>query len=250
MGMYAHDAWEAGAAGYLGTYTNHPIAFMINESQKMILSTGGNLTATSFTGIGSGITGVNADQLGGVAAVNYARTDINETFIAGLTVTGGEISADGLSSTFGDFSSNVEIAGSLTKGMGTFLIQHPLKSKEKTHRLAHSFVEAPRGDNIYRGVLTLENGFGSINLDEHSRMTEGTFTALNKNIQCFTTNESGWTLVKGNVKGNILTIESKEVCNDTISWLVIGERHDQTFKDSSITDGEGNLIVEPLIKEA
>jgi len=202
------------------------------------------------TGNGSGITGVNADQLGGVAAVNYARTDINETFIAGLTVTGGEISADGLSSTYGDFSTNVEIAGSLTKGSGTFLIQHPLKSKEKTHRLAHSFVEAPRGDNIYRGVLTLENGFGSINLDEHSRMTEGTFTALNKNIQCFTTNESGWTLVKGNVKGNILTIESKEVCNDTISWLVIGERHDQTFKDSSITDGEGNLIVEPLIKEA
>ena len=210
----------------------------------------GNLTATSFTGIGSGITGVNADQLGGVAAVNYARTDINETFIAGLTVTGGEISADGLSSTFGDFSSNVEIAGSLTKGSGTFLIKHPLKIKEKTHRLAHSFVEAPRGDNIYRGVLTLENGFGTINIDEHSRMTEGTFTALNKNIQCFTTNESGWTLVKGNVKGNILTIESKEVCNDTISWLVIGERHDQTFKDSSITDGEGNLIVEPLIKEA
>jgi len=80
-------------------------------------------------------------------------------------------------------------------------------------------------------------------------MTEGTFTALNKNIQCFTTNESGWTLVKGKVVDNILTIESKEVCNDTISWLVIGERHDQTFKDSSITDGEGNLIVEPLIKK-
>ena len=149
-----------------------------------------------------------------------------------------------------DFFTDVDISGALTKGSGTFNIPHPLKSKEKTHRLAHSFVEAPRGDNIYRGVLTLENGFGSINLDEHSRMTEGTFTALNKNIQCFTTNESGWTLVKGNVKGNILTIESKEVCNDTISWLVIGERHDQTFKDSSITDGEGNLIVEPLIKEA
>jgi len=182
-------------------------------------------------------------------ALTIDRTNSRVTANAGLTVTGGEISADGLSSTYGDFSSWVEISGSLTKGSGTFLIQHPLKSKEKTHRLAHSFVEAPRGDNIYRGVLTLENGFGSINLDEHSRMTEGTFTALNKNIQCFTTNESGWTLVKGNVKGNILTIESKEVCNDTISWLVIGERHDQTFKDSSITDGEGNLIVEPLIKK-
>jgi len=78
-------------------------------------------------------------------ALTIDRTNSRVTANAGLTVTGGEISADGLSSTYGDFSTNVEIAGSLTKGSGTFLIQHPLKSKEKTHRLAHSFVEAPRG---------------------------------------------------------------------------------------------------------
>ena len=41
--MYAHDAWTAGAAGYLGTYTNHPIAFMIAANQKMVLDVNGNL---------------------------------------------------------------------------------------------------------------------------------------------------------------------------------------------------------------
>ena len=44
MGMYAHDSWTAGTAGYLGTYTNHPLAFQINASQKMLLDTSGRLT--------------------------------------------------------------------------------------------------------------------------------------------------------------------------------------------------------------
>jgi excisionase family DNA binding protein len=44
MGMYAHDSWSvASPQGYLGTYTNHPLAFMINASQRMVLDTSGNL---------------------------------------------------------------------------------------------------------------------------------------------------------------------------------------------------------------
>ena len=78
-------------------------------------------------------------------------------------------------------------------------------------------------------------------------MSEGTFVALNTDVQCFTTNESNWDLVKGSVSGNILTIESKNTSSSaTISWLVIGERHDQHMKDTDWTDSDGKVIVEPL----
>ena len=76
-------------------------------------------------------------------------------------------------------------------------------------------------------------------------MTEGTFVALNRDTQCFTTNETSFSSVKGSVSGNILTITSENSSStDTISWLVIGERQDPNIKSSSITDNDGYLIVE------
>ena len=77
-------------------------------------------------------------------------------------------------------------------------------------------------------------------------MTAGTFVALNRDIQCFTTNETGWTNVKGSVSGNILTITAQDnSCTDTISWMVIGERQDDGIIESNLTDSDGNLIIEP-----
>ena len=77
-------------------------------------------------------------------------------------------------------------------------------------------------------------------------MTAGTFVALNRDVQCFTTNESGWTAVKGSVSGNTLTITAQDnSCTDTISWMVIGERQDDNIKSSSLTDANGKLIMEP-----
>ena len=81
-------------------------------------------------------------------------------------------------------------------------------------------------------------------------MTEGTFEALNRDIQCFTTNESDWNSVKGSVSGNILTITCQDSSSTaTISWLVIGERKDNTIINSDTTDSEGKLILEPLKEE-
>ena len=76
-------------------------------------------------------------------------------------------------------------------------------------------------------------------------MTEGTFVLLNRDVQCFTTNETGWGAVKGSVSGNILTISAQDGSStDTISWMVVGERQDDTIKASHLTDDDGNLIVE------
>lgn len=144
-----------------------------------------------------------------------------------------------------DVAGDISVQGSLSKGSGSFKIDHPLKPS--THYLVHSFIEGPQADNLYRGKAILVNGSVTINLDEVARMTEGTFIALNRNVQCFTTNETGWTPVRGKVEGNILSIKSQSLdCNDTISWIVIGERHDQHIINANWTDDNGQVITEPI----
>jgi len=147
---------------------------------------------------------------------------------------------------------NVTIGGALSKGSGSFKINHPLESKKDTHYLVHSFIEGPQADLIYRGTATLSSGTATINIDTVSGMTDGTFVALNTGVQCFTNNESGWTAVKGSVSGNTLTITAQDnSCTDTISWMVIGERQDPHIKDSGTdwTTAEGKPILEPEIPE-
>ena len=144
-------------------------------------------------------------------------------------------------------SSSVYVNGSLSKNSGSFKIPHPLPSKNSTHALVHSFIEGPQADNIYRGVVDLVDGTATINIDTVSGMTEGTYVLLNTNTSCFTSNETNWDAVKGSVSGNILTINCQNSSSTaTVSWLVIGERHDQHMKDTDWTDSDGKVIVEPL----
>jgi hypothetical protein len=140
---------------------------------------------------------------------------------------------------------NASITGSLSKGSGSFKIDHPLKPE--THYLVHSFIEGPQADNIYRGSVTLIDGQAVVNLDEAARMSAGTFAALNCNVQCFTSNETGWAAVCGRVESGSLIIDASDPnCADTVSWMVIGERCDAHIKDTSWTDSDGRVIVEPV----
>jgi len=142
---------------------------------------------------------------------------------------------------------NCAVSGALSKGSGSFRIDHPLESLSETHQLVHSFIEGPQADLIYRGKLSLVNGKAQANIDEVSTMTNGTFEALCREVQCFTTNESGWDLVKGKVIDNIIYIESQNLnSTDEISWMVIGERKDKHIMDTEWTDDNGKVIVEPL----
>ena len=139
------------------------------------------------------------------------------------------------------------ITGALSKGSGSFRIEHPLPSKSATHQLVHSFIEGPKCDLIYRGKVDLVDGKASVNIDADSTMTEGTFEALCATVQCFTSNESGWGAIRGKVIGNILTIEAQDSAStDNVSWMVIGERKDPHIMDTDWTDENGRPIVEPL----
>ena len=153
----------------------------------------------------------------------------------------------------------VYVGGSLSKASGSFRIRHPLPEKNKTHWLVHSFVEGPQADNLYRGKVDLVDGSAVINIDTASGMSDGTFVLLNREVQCFTTNETGWTAIKGYVDGNKLIINAQDdpdkeisTCTDTISWMVIGERQDDHMKssDTDWTDSDGKIIIEPELTES
>lgn len=136
-------------------------------------------------------------------------------------------------------SSGAEINGSFTKDSGTFDIAHPTRGGD--WRLRHSFIEGPKADNIYRGTITLDaSGTTTVDLDEDSGMTDGTWEALNTNSWSMVA--SSGNAVTWDLDGKILTIDGPEGAQ--CSWMVIGERHDQTVIDWKATNDQGQLITE------
>ena len=140
---------------------------------------------------------------------------------------------------------DVTVGGALAKGSGSFKIDHPLPSMKDTHDLYHSFIEGPRADLIYRGQVDLVGGQATVEMDAEFGMTAGTWELLCRDATCFTTNETGWHMVKGSVSGSTLTIECQESdCTDTVSWMVVAERQDQHMYDTEWTDSDGRPILE------
>jgi len=141
---------------------------------------------------------------------------------------------------------DLDVGGALSKGSGTFKISHPLPAKTDTHHLIHSFVESPDTLLIYRGSVALVAGQATIDLDNASGMTTGTWVLLCRDAQCFTSNETGWFHVRGTVTGSTLTIDCEENdCTDTVSWMVVANRKDAHILETSWTDENGYPIMEP-----
>jgi hypothetical protein len=143
-------------------------------------------------------------------------------------------------------SSSLVVTGALSKGSGSFKIDHPLPDKKDTHHLVHSFHEGPRADLWYRGEVALVSGSATVDLDEAAGMSAGTWDLLCRDPQVWVQNDSGWSGVRGSVEGNTLTIECKDITSDdTVSWMVVAERCDQHMIDTDWTDDDGRVIVEP-----
>jgi hypothetical protein len=183
---------------------------------------------------------VNMDFALSTLTIGSVQDDDFYTKIVGFGGNSSMTFDDGNIDAVGDF----DVSGSLTKGSGSFKIDHPLKPD--THHLVHSFVEGPQADNLYRGVIDLHNGRATIDLDDWFGMTPGTFLALNRDIQAFVNNADTWDNVRAKVMGSHLVIECQNPeSNAKVSWLVIGERQDKEIHESSLTDDHGKVIVEP-----
>jgi hypothetical protein len=155
---------------------------------------------------------------------------------------------------------NVNVTGALSKGSGSFVIDHPLDPKNKL--LYHSFVESPDVKNIYDGVATLnENGEITIELPLY-------FLALNKDFRYLGTSigEPMPNLhLEVEVKKRFLGLFGTPIFkisggkpNGRISWQVTGIRHDpyilaypinpEVEKGPDQIVDKGECIFEPLCK--
>ena len=202
----------------------------------------------------SGDTGIRLVRTGAFTTVGViAACHSTEQFVIRTETSNGIRFAT--NTTSGDWTDNtrmvirgdgdITINNALSKGSGSFRIDHPLPAKTDTHHLVHSFIEGPKCDLIYRGSATLSAGQATVNLDTASAMSEGTWVLLCRDEQCFTSNETGWSSVRGTVSGNILSIECDDTTSvDTISWMVVAERHDTHIMAALWTDNDGRPIVE------
>lgn len=224
----------------------------------------GNITgsSTSCTGnaatatLASSLNGSTAYQVGGLGIANSGtqlQLDNGSGSYRIIRVNPGNNTIEyintAVSSVTHSFSDGGDLAitGNLSKASGSFRIDHPLEALTDTHDLVHSFLEGPKADLIYRGVVTLSDGAAIVDLDRAAGMSAGTFAALCQDVQCFTSNESGFSAVRGSVAGNELTITAQDTASiDTVSWMVIGERQDPAIKRSTMCDANGHVIVEPL----
>jgi len=114
---------------------------------------------------------------------------------------------------------NLVVTGSISKGSGTFKIDHPDDPENKF--LVHSFVESPDMMNVYNGnAITDANGFVTVELPDYVENTNKDYryqlTPIGQFAQC---------IIKEKVKGNKFVIQTDKP-NVEVSWMITGIRSD------------------------
>jgi hypothetical protein len=114
---------------------------------------------------------------------------------------------------------NLFVTGTLSKGGGSFKIDHPLDPENKY--LYHSFVESPDMMNIYNGnVVTDENGEAVVKLPDY-------FEALNFEFryQLTVIGQFAQAIVSRKIRNNEFAIKTSAPGVE-VSWQVTGVRRD------------------------
>ncbi len=99
------------------------------------------------SGLGAGVYGYS-HSIEGVSGVSFSGDGVHGYSATGTGVYGGSGHYAGY------FDGNVTVTQNLSKGGGSFKIDHPLDPGNKY--LLHSFVESPDMMNVYNGVITLD----------------------------------------------------------------------------------------------
>lgn len=191
---------------------------------------GNGVTGTSKSGVGVfgqtttglGARGLALDSTTGATGVHGESRGLNGNGVVGVAFNGTNaygIWGQGGAGWAGWFSGKVHVSGTLTKGAGGFLIDHPLDPENRY--LLHSFVESAERLNVYSGtVVTDADGAAVIELPEY-------FEALNEDFryQLTTIGVFAQAIVTDEVRDNRFTIatDRPEV---KVSWQVSGVRRD------------------------
>jgi len=210
-------------------------------------------TATGGTGVaggssgssGYGVYGENAATTGNAIGV-YGNTlspagiGVSANATAGGTALLAIATGGGLAAQFTGpvkIAGNLTVTGTVSKGGGSFRIDHPLDPEHKY--LYHSFVESPDMMNIYNGVVTLSRrGDAVVTLPEW-------FEALNRDFRYQLTCIGGFApvYVASEVSGNQFKIGGGKP-GMKISWQVTGIRKDAFANEHRIPVEESKPPVE------
>lgn len=145
-------------------------------------------------------------------------------------------------------SGSLSVAGSVSKGSGSFKIDHPLDPLNRY--LLHSFVESPDMMNVYNGVVVLDStGRAQVNLPSY-------FEALNESFRYQLTSIGRFdpVYVAREVKDNQFLIAGGHP-GTRVSWQVTGIRKDPYAQAHRIQpevdkpDGERGHYLHPELYE-
>ncbi len=179
-----------------------------------------------FTGAGpssTGVRGVNWSATGNGIGVwgehNGAGYGVYGSTPPGGYGVVGSSGGSNSSGYAGSFNGRVAVIGTLSKGGGSFKIDHPLDPANKY--LSHSFVESPDMMNIYNGNVTTDAaGFATVILPDW-------FEALNRDFryQLTVIGQFAQAIVAEEIKDNQFRIQTDQP-GVKVSWQVTGIRHD------------------------
>jgi hypothetical protein len=177
------------------------------------------------SGTGRGVEGSSQNGIGvngvGIVGVNGISPSNNPNDAAVRGISQFNIAYAG------DFWGNVRVTGMLTKGGGSFKIDHPLDPKNKY--LSHSFVESPDMMNIYNGNTTTDQqGEAIVELPSY-------FDALNRDFryQLTVVGQFAQAMVAEKIKGNQFKIKTDKPKVE-VSWQVTGIRKDKFAEENRI----------------
>jgi len=146
----------------------------------------------------------------------YGMLGASGTGVTGAAAGG---SSAGLFNGLVRIAGNLNVTGSVSKGGGSFKIDHPLDPEHQY--LYHSFVESPDMMDIYNGnVVTNSEGFAIVTLPDW-------FETLNRDFryQLTVVGQFAQAMIAEKVEGNRFTIRTDKP-NIEVSWQVTGIRHD------------------------
>ena len=127
----------------------------------------------------------------------------------------------------GHVTGNLQVNGNLSKGSGSFKIDHPLDPTNKF--LYHSFVESPDMKNIYDGnIITDSKGEAQVELPSY-------FEALNRDFryQLTVLGQFAQAIVAGEISNNKFQIKTDKP-GVKVSWQVTGIRKDAYAESNRI----------------
>ena len=165
------------------------------------------------------IGGDSEDNLGGEGVLALGGESVGGTGGHGIVSVAGTGSGGTANGLAGQFNGNVQVTGNLSKGGGSFKIDHPLDPENKY--LHHSFVESPDMKNIYDGNVTTDaNGEATVQLPDW-------FEALNRDFryQLTVIGTFAQAIVAEKIKGNRFVIKTSAPKVE-VSWQVTGIRQD------------------------